>query len=132
MEGDRYGDDWQRTTFLGLMGLAVVALLAAAAATLLALDQAPAILIGSFVVLALAVVGELAVLIYADDEEMDDHEAWTEDEEEAEREAAASEEYLIRCNTCGEQFSVLDDGTRPLEHTCPRCGTSGEIADLPS
>lgn len=132
MDVDVDGDDWERTTFLGLMGLAIVALLAAAAATFLAVDYAGAILIGAFVVLALAVLGEIAVLIYGDTEEMDDAEAWTEAEEEAEREAAASEEYLIRCNSCGETFSVLDDGTRPLQHTCPRCGTSGEISDLPA
>lgn len=126
------GDDPQRKALLALLGLAAVAFLAAAVATLLALESASAVLLAAVVLLAVAVVGELVLLLYGDSDEMADDEAWTEAEEEAEREAAADEEYLIRCNQCGETFSVLDDGSRPLRHTCPRCGTSGEITDLPT
>jgi DNA-directed RNA polymerase subunit RPC12/RpoP len=125
-------DERMRTAFLGLLGLAVVAFVAALVATVMALDSAGAILLAAVVLLAIAVAGEVGIILFAEPDELEEDEAWTEAEEEAEREAAADEEYLIRCKQCGETFSVLDDGSRPLRHTCPRCGTSGEITDLPS
>lgn len=125
-------EEWQRKALLGLLALAGLAFLAAALATALALRSADAILLAAVVLLALAVAGELALILYGDEPEMEDDEPWTAAEEEAAAEAAADEEFLIRCNQCGETFSVLDDGTRPLRHTCPRCGTSGEISDLPT
>lgn len=37
------------------------------------------------------------------------------------------EEISLECPSCGTQFDVEDDGTRPLTATCPGCGSSGKL-----
>lgn len=38
----------------------------------------------------------------------------------------------IRCKACGQVFTIVDDGRRPLVHACPSCGKSGKLAERPA
>ncbi len=118
----------RRNAIIGLLALAGFAFLLALVPTLLAWGAAGAYILTAVVLLALALVGLLVILLWSETADLD---AWTEAEEDALAEEEA-EEFLLRCKHCGEVFSVLDDGTRPLRHSCPRCGTTGVIRNVPS
>lgn len=44
-------------------------------------------------------------------------------------EAAAAPQVTLKCSSCGTVFDVADTGERPLRHTCPGCGTVGELTE---
>lgn len=54
-----------------------------------------------------------------------DAETATVDTEEAA--SAGGQELTLRCGGCGDLFTFLDPGTRPLRRACPHCGREGEL-----
>lgn len=132
---DRRGFDLtverRRQIFMVLAAVAALAFLFALVPTLLALPSAPSYLVIAVVVLAVDIIVMLVVLLYGETEEFDEDAVWTEEEERYQEPEPEGQELLLRCKHCGEVFPVLDDGSRPLRHTCPNCGTSGILRNLP-
>lgn len=115
----------KRLLMMILMGVAVAAFLTALAATLLAPDGATTWLIVALAILALAVAGELVLLVWGDSREFDEKGEWYDWEKEAKK--AAARDLLLRCTGCNQTFPVKDTGERPLRITCAHCGKSGVL-----
>ncbi|MHB8604505.1 MAG: FmdB family zinc ribbon protein [Thermoplasmatota archaeon] len=118
----------RRTWIIALLAVAIIAFLAAVAVLFTAPDNPGPWLVGALVLLVLALAGELFLLVYSESKKFDEQPA---DWYEWEKETRGTEELLLRCSNCRETFTVLDDGTRPLHHTCPHCGRAGVLRDAP-
>lgn len=116
----------RRIAFIALLVVAGLAFLVALGATLAASANAGAWLIGSVVVIGLALAGELVLLVWGEQRRFDEAGGeWYDWEKEGKR----AEELLLRCPSCKQTFSLLDTGERPLRHSCPHCGRAGVLRE---
>ena len=115
----------RRKAFFGLLAVAVVAFLVALVATLAAVPNAGAWLVGAVILLMLALGGEIVLLVWGETKRFDDEGEWYAWENEARR----AQEVILRCSNCRETFTLMDTGERPLRHACPHCGVTGVLKE---
>ncbi|MHB8585318.1 MAG: FmdB family zinc ribbon protein [Thermoplasmatota archaeon] len=128
-----------------LLGIAILALFAAGTAILFPNDSSVSLLEGALVVLLLALAGEVVLILMARAEApQEPEEEWTAAEAATASPSAAQgpaspapapkplPEILLRCTSCGNVFTVVDTGERPLRHACPHCGRVGILRDVPA
>lgn len=120
----------RRALTLGIMGAAVVVVLAAILTIAFAPEQGRLALILALVFLVAALVAELVFLLVGEAIPFDEQGTWHKYAEEAT--SPPGEELLLRCTACSEVFTVIDTGARPLRHACPRCGKVGVLRAPPS
>lgn len=113
-----------------LMGVALVTLLVAVAVWLATPEYAVTAFIVAAVVFLLVLVAELALLLVGEAIPFDEQGEWHKYTEEATR--PPGEELLLRCTGCGDVFTVIDTGVRPLRHACPHCGKIGVLKAPPA
>jgi hypothetical protein len=119
----------RRMLILGFMGLGLLGLVLAAAATVLAFDNAATWLLAALVIVAISVAAELVLLVVGEQEAFDASGEWHDWEQESQ---TAGGELVLRCPACGDTFNMVDDGARPLRGTCPHCGAGGVLQGVPS
>lgn len=114
----------------GLMGLGLLTIVVAVAVWLTATKYATIAFVVALVVLLLVLVAELALLVVGEAIPFDEQGDWHKYAEEATR--PSGEELLLRCTGCGDVFTVIDTGVRPLKTPCPHCGKIGVLKQAPS
>ena len=115
----------RRALTWGLMGVGALTIAVAVVVWLAATKYATTAFIVALVVLLVILVAELALLVVGEAIPFDEQGDWHRYTEEATR--PPSEELLLRCTGCGDVFTVIDTGVRPLRTPCPHCGKVGVL-----
>lgn len=119
----------RRTLMASFGAAALLALVVAVVVTALAIDSAPAWLVGSLVVVVLCLVAEVVLLVLGRERAPVDEPLEMTPVEDA---PEAKADLLLRCSSCTRTFTTLDDGHRPLATLCPHCGQRGVIEAAPA
>lgn len=115
----------RRTLTWALMAVGLVTIVVAVTVWLTVTKYATTAFLVALVVLLLVLLAELALLVVGEAIPFDEQGDWHRYTEEATR--PAGEELLLRCTGCGDVFTVIDTGARPLRTPCPHCGKIGVL-----
>ncbi len=116
----------RRTLYWSLGGVALAAFVVAIVVTVLAIDSAPAWLVGALVVIILCLIAEI-VLFFIGRKREETVAFEPEEEDHTHFGSAKGKDLLLRCSTCSNTYSASDDGRRPLATLCPHCGQRGMV-----